>query len=80
MPENNSKLLYGDTCGYISTTAGQIQGKNMEAQLIKSSYPFVQYRDDLNTVAFFEACNEIAQEYLGELSSLSMQYCPSPAL
>lgn len=44
------------------------------------SYPFVQYRDDPNIVAFFDAYNEMAQEYLDEINSLSIPYWPSPAL
>lgn len=44
------------------------------------SYPFVQYRDDPNVVAFFDAFNEMAQEYLEEINSLSIPYWPSPAL
>lgn len=44
------------------------------------SYPFVQYSDDQNVVAFFDAYNEMAQEYLNEISSLSIPYWPSPAL
>lgn len=54
----------------------------MEAPVNKiiPSYPFVQYRDDPNVVAFFDAYNEIAQEYLDEINSLSIPYWPSPAL
>lgn len=54
----------------------------MEAPVEKiiPSYPFVQYRDDPNIVAFFDAYNEMAQEYLDELNSLSLPYWPSPAL
>ncbi|HBN5772055.1 TPA: hypothetical protein MNM60_000871 [Citrobacter freundii] len=54
----------------------------MEAQVsqIIPSYPFVQYRDDPNVVAFFQVYNEIAQEYLDEINSLSIPYWPSPAL
>ena len=44
------------------------------------SYPFVQYRDDPNIVAFFEAYNEMAQEYLDEFNSQSLPYWPSPTL
>ncbi|MFZ4998396.1 hypothetical protein ACOY5P_03240 [Enterobacter asburiae] len=44
------------------------------------SYPFIQYRDDPNVVAFFDAFNEMAQEYLEEINSLSIPYWPSPAL
>lgn len=36
------------------------------------SYPFVQYNDDPNIVAFFEAYNEIAQEYLDSLNGLNL--------
>ncbi|HEI6819291.1 TPA: hypothetical protein SJ432_004226 [Yersinia enterocolitica] len=36
------------------------------------AYPFIQYRDDLNVVAFFEAYNEIAQEYLDSLNNLAL--------
>ncbi|WP_213239647.1 hypothetical protein [Citrobacter braakii] len=54
----------------------------MEAQVsqIIPSYPFVQYRDDPNVVAFFQVYNEMAQEYLDEINSLSIPYWPSPAL
>ncbi len=44
------------------------------------SYPFVQYRDDPNIVAFFEAYNDMAQEYLDELNSLNLPYWPSASL
>lgn len=44
------------------------------------SYPFVQYRDDPNIVAFFDAYNEIAQEYLSSLNSLNLPCWTSPAL
>jgi hypothetical protein len=44
------------------------------------AYPFVQYRDDPNVVAFFDAYNEMAQEYLDEINGLSLPYWPSPAL
>lgn len=36
------------------------------------AYPFIQYRDDPNVVAFFEAYNEIAQEYLDSLNNLAL--------
>ena len=39
---------------------------------ILPAYPFVQYRDDPNVVAFFEAYNEIAQEYLDSLNNLAL--------
>ncbi|CAD6037459.1 Uncharacterised protein [Escherichia coli] len=34
------------------------------------AYPYVQYNDDPNIVAFFDAYNEIAQQYLDEMNSL----------
>lgn len=34
------------------------------------AYPYVQYNDDPNIVAFFDAYNEIAQQYLDDLNSL----------
>lgn len=54
----------------------------MEAPVSKiiPSYPFVQYQDDPNILAFFEAYNEMAQAYLEDLNSLSMPYWPSPAV
>lgn len=54
----------------------------MEAPVEKiiPSYPFVQYRDDPDIVAFFDAYNEMAQEYLDELNSLSLPYWPSASL
>lgn len=39
---------------------------------ILPAYPFVQYRDDPNVVAFFDAYNEIAQEYLDSLNNLAL--------
>ncbi|EAB6759025.1 hypothetical protein HKU43_000330 [Salmonella enterica] len=39
---------------------------------ILPAYPFVQYRDDPNIVAFFDAYNEIAQEYLDSLNNLAL--------
>ena len=44
------------------------------------AYPFVQYRDDPNIVAFFDAYNEMAQLYLDSLNSLGLPCWTSPAL
>ncbi|WP_213322308.1 hypothetical protein [Klebsiella aerogenes] len=44
------------------------------------SYPFVQYNDDPNIVAFFEAYNEMAQEYLDSLNTLELPCWTSPAI
>jgi hypothetical protein len=44
------------------------------------SYPFVQYNDDPNIVAFFEAYNEIAQEYLDSLNGLNLPCWTSPTI
>ena len=39
---------------------------------ILPAYPFAQYRDDPNVVAFFDAYNEIAQEYLDSFNNLAL--------
>lgn len=54
----------------------------MEAPVDKiiPSYLFMQYRDDPDVAAFFEAYNEMAQEYFDGLNSLYLPYWPSPAL
>ncbi|QIU88291.1 hypothetical protein [Yokenella regensburgei] len=54
----------------------------MEAPVdtIIPAYCFKQFRDDENVVAFFDAYNEMAQEYLDDFNSLSLPYWPSPAL
>jgi hypothetical protein len=44
------------------------------------AYPFVQYRDDPYVVAFFEAYNEMAQEYLDSLNNLNLPCWTSPAV
>ncbi|WP_284972503.1 hypothetical protein [Atlantibacter hermannii] len=44
------------------------------------AYPFIQYRDDENIVAFFDAYNEIAQEYLDSLNLLYLPCWTSPAI
>ncbi|PIJ48971.1 hypothetical protein BL250_16680 [Erwinia sp. OLTSP20] len=45
--------------------------KDLTKKIIPA-YPFVQYRDDKNIVAFFESYNEIAQEYLDYLNNLKL--------
>ncbi|MCY1699656.1 hypothetical protein OVA10_16555 [Lelliottia sp. SL45] len=44
------------------------------------AYPFVQYRDDENVVAFFDAYNEMAQLYLDSLNELGLPCWTSPAI
>ncbi|HEO9044245.1 TPA: hypothetical protein QIF36_002412 [Enterobacter kobei] len=44
------------------------------------SYPFVQYNDDENVVAFFQAYNEMAQKYLEAFNSLALPCWTSPAI
>ncbi len=41
------------------------------------AYPFVQYNDDENVVAFFSAYNIDAQKYLSAFNKLSLAYWPS---
>jgi hypothetical protein len=41
------------------------------------AYPFVQYNDDPNIVAFFTAYNDFAQSYLDGFNSLSLPYWPA---
>jgi len=41
------------------------------------AYPFVQYNDDPNVVAFFTAYNSIAQTYLTAFNHLSLPYWPN---
>ncbi|WP_336284228.1 hypothetical protein [Citrobacter arsenatis] len=52
----------------------------MEAQQPVSktipAYPFIQFSDDEDVVAFFSAYNEIAQEYLDAFNSLTLPYWP----
>ncbi|EGT3137602.1 hypothetical protein NPF39_001044 [Salmonella enterica subsp. enterica serovar Uganda] len=47
---------------------------------ILPAYPFVQYRDDENVVAFFEAYNELAQQYLDSLNNLNLPCWTSPSI
>lgn len=44
------------------------------------AYPFVQYRDDRDVVAFFDAYNEMSQAYLDSLNELGLPCWTSPAL
>lgn len=41
------------------------------------AYPFVQYSDDPNVVAFFDAYNDIAQTYLDAFNALTLPYWPA---
>lgn len=41
------------------------------------AYPFVQYRDDPNIVAFFTAYNDLAQQYLDSVNSYKLPYWPA---
>ncbi|WP_237929987.1 hypothetical protein [Buttiauxella sp. S19-1] len=41
------------------------------------AYPFVQYSDDPNVVAFFTAYNQLAQTYLSGFNNLSLPYWPN---
>lgn len=50
------------------------------AKKVIPAYPFVQYRDDPNIVAFFDAYNEMAQRYLDSLNNLGLPCWTSPAL
>lgn len=49
-------------------------------QEIIPAYPFVQYNDDENVVAFFKAYNGIAQEYLDALNKLHLPCWTSPEI
>lgn len=42
------------------------------------AYPFVQYNDDENVVAFFNAYNTLAQQYLDALNGLALPCWTSP--
>lgn len=46
------------------------------ADKIIPAYPFVQYNDDPNVVAFFTAYNALAQEYLTAFNTLTLPYWP----
>lgn len=41
------------------------------------AYPFVQYRDDKNVVAFFDAYNELAQQYLDDMNAYQLPFWPA---
>lgn len=41
------------------------------------AYPFIQYSDDPNVVAFFTAYNSLSQTYLDGFNSLSLPYWPA---
>lgn len=41
------------------------------------AYPFVQYNDDPDVVAFFTAYNKMAQQYLSSFNSLTLPYWPN---
>ncbi|WP_336240432.1 hypothetical protein [Citrobacter werkmanii] len=47
---------------------------------ILQAYPFVQYRDDPDVVAFFNAYNRMAQEYLTAFNGLSLPFWPAPEI
>jgi hypothetical protein len=47
------------------------------ANKIIPAYPFVQYNDDPDIVAFFTAYNQIAQGYLTAFNNLSLPYWPN---
>ncbi|MBP2171017.1 hypothetical protein J2125_004209 [Erwinia toletana] len=44
------------------------------------SYPFVQYNDDPNVVAFFTAYNTMAQHYLTAFNKLTLPYWPDDGI
>ncbi len=44
------------------------------------AYPFVQFNDDKDVVAFFTAYNVIAQQYLNAFNELSLPYWPSASI
>jgi len=48
-----------------------------QLKTIVPAYPFVQYRDDPNIVAFFTAYNTLAQSYLDQLNTFKLPYWPS---
>lgn len=41
------------------------------------AYPFIQYSDDPDVVAFFTAFNSMAQQYLNAFNALDLPYWPS---
>lgn len=43
-------------------------------------YPFVQYNDDPNVVAFFSSYNKMAQEYLEAFNNLALPHWPSEVI
>ncbi|VFS51405.1 hypothetical protein [Budvicia aquatica] len=44
------------------------------------AYPFIQYNDDENVVAFFNAYNTMAQQYLEAFNSLGLPCWTSPLI
>ncbi|TLI70121.1 hypothetical protein FEK66_15990 [Escherichia sp. E1130] len=49
-------------------------------ETIIPAYPYTQYNDDPNIVAFFQAYNKIVQGYLDYLNSLNLPCWTSPAI
>lgn len=54
--------------------------QDVRVKKIIPAYPFVQYNDDENVVAFFEAYNEMAQEYLDAFNALALPCWTSPSI
>lgn len=52
----------------------------MAVDKIIPAYPFVQYNDDPNIVAFFTAYNAMAQEYLSAFNALTLPYWPDDSI
>ncbi|MHA1063406.1 hypothetical protein ACR9GP_05790 [Enterobacter ludwigii] len=53
---------------------------DVRVKKIIPAYPFVQYNDDENVVAFFDAYNEMAQGYLDAFNALALPCWTSPAI
>jgi len=53
---------------------------NVTRQTIIPSYPYVQYNDDANIVAFFQAYNIVAQEYLNAFNALNLPVYTNPVI
>lgn len=74
LPAKDTSTVYGDTYSYFQRWHHRFRSTSMQylTEKILPAYPFVQYRDDPNVVAFFDAYNEIAQEYLDSLNNLAL--------
>lgn len=62
----------------MSTTADSIVAPPIPLQTVVPAYPYTQYADDANIVAFFYAYNVLSQQYLDWFNNTPMALYTSP--